>query len=275
NVLTGRTVTWASNNAAVTVGGNGLATGAGTGSATITATSEGKSGTASITVTNVPVASVTVSPNSANLTTGQTVQLTATATDASGNPLSGRVITWTSTNTSVATVNGSGLVSAAGAGSATITATSEGQSGTSTVTVTVVPVATVTVSPASPSVQVGQTAQLTATLKDANGNTLTGRTVTWTSSDTTIAKVSATGLVTARAAGLATVTATSEGKSGTSAVTVTAAPPPPTHTGWYVTPNGSSGGSGTATSPWSLSTAVNGGNGKVQPGDTIGVRGGA
>jgi len=137
-----------------------------------------------------------------------------------------------------------------------------------------VPVATVTVSPASPSVQVGQTAQLTATLKDANGNTLTGRTVTWTSSDTTIAKVSATGLVTARAAGLATVTATSEGKSGTSAVTVTAAPPPPTHTGWYVTPNGSSGGSGTATSPWSLSTAVNGGNGKVQPGDTIWVRGG-
>src|SRR5437867_5965508 len=58
---------------------------------------------------------------------------------------------------------------------------------------------------------------------------------------TTIAKVSATGLVTARAAGLATVTATSEGKSGTSAVTVTAAPPPPTHPGWYVTPNGSSG----------------------------------
>src|SRR5207244_9352369 len=46
NVLTGRTVTWASNNSAVTVGGNGLATGAGSGSATITATSEGKSGTA-------------------------------------------------------------------------------------------------------------------------------------------------------------------------------------------------------------------------------------
>src|SRR5256885_1123412 len=46
NVLTGRTVTWASNNSAVTVGSNGLATGAGTGSATITATSEGKSGTA-------------------------------------------------------------------------------------------------------------------------------------------------------------------------------------------------------------------------------------
>src|SRR6184192_4764019 len=50
NVLTGRTVTWESNNSAVTVGGNGLATGAGSGSATITATSEGKSGTATVTV---------------------------------------------------------------------------------------------------------------------------------------------------------------------------------------------------------------------------------
>src|SRR5438876_1320456 len=126
NVLTGRTVTWASNNSAVTVGGNGLATGAGTGSATITATSEGQSGTATITVTNVPVATVTVSPNSASLTAGQTVQLTATLTDANGDVLSGRVITWTSTNLSVASVNGSGLVTGAGAGSATITATSEG-----------------------------------------------------------------------------------------------------------------------------------------------------
>jgi len=109
NVLTGRAVTWASNNSAVTVNGNGLVTGAGSGSATITATSEGKSGTATVTVTTVPVASVTVTPASANLQTGQTVQLTATARDASGNPLSGRVMTWTSTNTSIATVNGSGL----------------------------------------------------------------------------------------------------------------------------------------------------------------------
>src|SRR5437867_317477 len=224
NVLTGRTVTWASNNAAVTVGGNGLATGAGTGSATITATSEGKSGTASITVTNVPVASVTVSPNSANLTTGQTVQLIATATDASGNPLSGRVITWTSTNTSVATVNGSGLVSAAGAGSATITATSEGQSGTSGVTVTFVPVASVSVNPASASVQVGQTVQLTATPRDANGNALIGRTVTWASINTTIATTNGQGLVTTKVVGSATFTATSEGQHGSAAITVTAAP---------------------------------------------------
>src|SRR5207247_622619 len=142
NVLTGRTVTWASNNAAVTVGGNGLATGAGTGSATITATSEGKSGTASITVTNVPVASVTVSPTSATLQVGQTTQLTATPKDASGSPLIGRTVTWSSSDTTIARVSASGLVTARAGGTATVTATSEGKSGTSTITVTIVPVAT-------------------------------------------------------------------------------------------------------------------------------------
>ncbi len=224
NVLTGRTVTWASNNSAVTVNGNGLATGAGTGSATITATSEGKSGTATVTVTNVPVATVTVAPTSANLQTAQTVQLTATARDASGNILSGRVITWSSSNASVASVNGSGLVTGAGAGSATITATSEGQSGTSSVTVTFVPVASVTVNPGSASVQVGQTVQLTATPKDANGTALPGRVVTWSSANTAVATVNGTGLVQGAAAGSATITATSEGQSGTATVTVTVAP---------------------------------------------------
>jgi acid phosphatase len=83
-------------------------------------------------------------------------------------------------------------------------------------------VASVTVSPPSASVQVGQTAQLTATPKQASGAPLGGRVVTWSTSDSTVARVSATGLVTGRAAGSATVTATSEGKTGTSAITVPA-----------------------------------------------------
>jgi uncharacterized protein YjdB len=87
------------------------------------------------------------------------------------------------------------------------------------------PVASVTVSPPSATVEVGQTAQLTATPKDASGTPLTGRVVTWSSSDSGVARVSATGLVTGRAAGSATITATSEGKTGTSAVAVTAPNP--------------------------------------------------
>src|SRR5206468_3774914 len=160
---------------AATVDNSGLVTTAAIGSATITATSEGKSGTSVVTVTNVPVATVTVSPSPASVVAGQTVQLTATPKDANGNPLSGRVVTWLSSNTTVATVNASGRVTGKVAGTATITATCEGQSGTSDVTVTVAPVASVTVSPSPASVGVGQTVQLTATPKDANGNPLTGR----------------------------------------------------------------------------------------------------
>src|SRR5207249_9948799 len=62
-------------------------------------------------------------------------------------------------------------------------------------------------------------------LKDANGNTLTGRTVTWSSDNTAVATVSGSGLVSGVAAGAATITATSEAKTGTSAITVTAPPP--------------------------------------------------
>jgi len=225
NVLTGRTVSWSSSNSnAATVSRTGLVSGVTAGSATITATSEGKSGTAAVTVTNAPVASVTVTPSSATVSVGQTAQLTATLKDASGNVLSGRAVTWSSSDTTIARVSGSGVVTAVATGSATITATSEGQSGTSSVSVTPVSVASVAVTPASASVPVGQTVQLTATLKDANGNTLSGRVVTWASSNSGIASVSASGLATAKAAGTATITATSEGKSGTSTVTVTSVP---------------------------------------------------
>jgi Big-like domain-containing protein/calcineurin-like phosphoesterase family protein len=83
-----------------------------------------------------PVASVDVTPPSATIETGQAIQLTATPRDASGTPMPGRVVTWTSAAATVATVSSSGLVAGRAAGSATITATSESRSGTSVVTVT-------------------------------------------------------------------------------------------------------------------------------------------
>src|SRR5213082_1098510 len=222
NPLSGRVITWSTDNPSVaTVDGNGVVTAVAAGAATITATSEGQSGTASVTVSSIPVASVTVSPSPASVQQGATVQLTATPKDANGTPLNGRVVTWSSNNTAVARVNGSGLVTGVGAGTATITATSEGQSGTSDVTVTLAPVASVTVTPSPASVAVGLTVQLTATPKDANGSPLSGRVVTWSSNNTAVATVNGSGLVSGVTAGSATITATSEGKTGTSAVTVT------------------------------------------------------
>jgi hypothetical protein len=88
-------------------------------------------------------------------------------------------------------------------------------------------VASVTVAPSSATIQAGASQSLTATVKDQNGNTMSGQTVTWTSSSTAIATVSNAGVVTGVAAGSATITGTSAGKNGTAAITVTAAPPPP------------------------------------------------
>jgi len=81
------------------------------------------------------------------------------------------------------------------------------------------PVASVTVQPAPATVLIGATLQLWATTKDAAGNVLSGRTVTWTSSDTTVARVSAGGLVTGVAAGPATITTASEGNQATTPLT--------------------------------------------------------
>src|SRR5437867_3099923 len=239
NPLSGRVVNWSTSNAAVaTVNSSGFVTGVAAGAANVTATSEGQNGTSAVTVSTVPVASVSVSPP------------TAAPKDASGNPLSGRSVNWATSNAAVATVSVTGLVTGKAAGSATITATSEGQSGTSAVTVTQVPVASVAVTPASASIQVGQTLQLAATPKDASGNPLSGRTVTWASNNVAVSTVTGSGLVTGTSQGSATITATSEGKNGTAAITVTIPPPPGTHVGWYVAPNGVSSGTGAADRPW-------------------------
>jgi uncharacterized protein YjdB len=228
NVLSGRTISWSSSDAAVaSVSASGLVTSVVPGSATITATSEGQSGTVAVTVTSASVASLQLAPTSANVFVGQTIQLTATPRDSANSPLTGRLVTWGTSNSGVATVSNSGLVAGVTQGSATITATSEGRNATAAITVMIMPVASVQVSPATASVTVGQTVQLSATPKDSAGGPLTGRPVTWTSSNTSIAPVNGNGLVTGGAAGSATITATSEGKSGTSVVTVQAPPPPP------------------------------------------------
>ena len=224
NPVTGRTVTWSTSDADVaTVSDAGVVTGVSQGAVTITATSEGQSGVATVTV-GAPIASVDLAPTSAEVLAGATVQLSAIPRDAAGDPLSGRVATWTSSDDAVATVSATGLVTGIAIGSATITATSEGELGTAGATVIPAPVATVEVSPATTSVPAKSTTQLVATLKDANGNVLSGRAVAWSTDDVAVATVNGSGLVTGVTTGSVTITATSEGASGSSAVTVTPAP---------------------------------------------------
>jgi uncharacterized protein YjdB len=226
NVLTGRVVGWSSSdNTVATVSGTGVVTGIGVGNATISATSEGQTGTATISVSLVAVASVSITPTSANLTVGQALQLSATPRDAGGTILTGRNVAWSAADPAVATVSSSGVVTGVAPGNTSITATIDGVMGSAPVAVTAVPVASVSVSPNTVTIVVGQNVPLTATPLDAGGNPLVGRVVTWTTSNAGRATVSNGGIVTGVSPGNVTITATSEGKSGSAAVTVNAPPP--------------------------------------------------
>jgi uncharacterized protein YjdB len=211
-----------SNSAVATVNAGGVVTAVAAGKVTITASSGGKTGTADVTVTPVPVASVAVSPSSPAIVVGRTVTLTAQALAENGQVLTGRVVSWSSSAPAIATVSSTGVVTGLRVGSVVIFASIDGVLGHANVTVVPVPVASVTVSPATASVAIGLTTQLTASLFDASGNALSGRVVSWSSSQSTVAAVSSTGVVSGISGGTATITATSEGKSGSATVNVVA-----------------------------------------------------
>lgn len=225
NVLADRAIVWTSSNVGVaTVDATGLVVALAAGTVTVTGASEGKSDAAVVNLVQGAIASVTVTPNPVSMVAGQSTQLAASPRDANGTVVTGRAVIWSSSNTAIASVASDGVVKAVGAGSTTITATIDGVSGTSTVTVSNVPVASVSVAPQGPSLAVGASAQLTATTKDANDAILLNRTVVWMSSNTAIATVSTTGVLTAVSPGTASITATSESKSGSTIVTVTLVP---------------------------------------------------
>jgi len=166
------------------------------------------------------VSSVDLSPATGEVLVGKTTKLNATPKDASGNALSGRSISWTSSNASIASVDGSGTVTGVAAGSATISAASEGKSATATITVKqdtpVVPVASVSVAAAPDTVEAWDPTAMKATTRDAAGNPLDNRVVRWSSSNTSVATIdSVSGVLTGIDRGTVTVTATSEGKVGT------------------------------------------------------------
>ncbi|MEP7383473.1 MAG: Ig-like domain-containing protein [Gemmatimonadota bacterium] len=225
NILLGRAVSWSSATPAVaTIDANGLVSAVGAGTSLVTATIDGVSASATITVTSVAVASVSVTPTTASLAVGGSVQLTATAKDAAGNVLTGRPTTWSTGALSVATVNGSGLVSAVSAGSAVISVSIGGVTASATMTVTAVPVASVSVTPGSASIAAGGTLQLTATAKDAAGNVLIGRTTSWSSGAPAVASINGSGLVSAVSAGSSVISVTIDGVTAAATITVTNAP---------------------------------------------------
>lgn len=173
------------------------------------------------------VASVDLSPDDPRLALGETLQLVAVPRSACGNRVADASVAWSSGSPAVASVSGNGMVTAEGLGTAVITAASEGVSAAVTVTVTPPQVATVEVIPGAATIAVNETVTLTATPRDADGNVLAGRPVTWASGSPGVASVAATGVVTGQATGgPVLITATIEGIEGSASITVTPEPAP-------------------------------------------------
>jgi uncharacterized protein YjdB len=217
-------VVWSSAAPTVaSVNATGLVTGLAVGAAAITATSSGKQGTANISVIPPAVATVAVTLAATTVELGRTTQASAVLRDVGGNALTGRVITWTSADPAIASVSTTGLVTALAVGTTSITAASEGKTGAASLTVIPRPVNSVVVTLNASSLVAGQTGQATFVARDVDGNTLAGRTGTWSSSNPQVATVHATsGVTTAVAAGQANIIATVEGKTGSAQLTVTA-----------------------------------------------------
>ena len=217
----GATVSWSSSNpSVVTVSASGLTIAHNNGTATLTATSGGASAAAAITVAQASAA-IDIIPVSATLTAiGDTIQLSATVKDGKNQPVPGATVSWSSSNPSVVTVSPRGLVTARGNGTATIRVTSGAKSLTAVITVAQL-TTTIEITPAvAPLIVVGQTLHLGATVRDPNNNLITDAGVSWASSNSSVATISPTGLVTAQGNGRTTIIASAGGLSHTVTITV-------------------------------------------------------
>ncbi|MCL2164229.1 MAG: Ig-like domain-containing protein [Oscillospiraceae bacterium] len=222
-----KSVTWSSSDTRIaTVSGSGVVTARATGSARITATSNSdrsKSDYCTVTVTNVYPTAVTVSPNRLTLYRNEVFTLIA---DVLPSNATNKNVTWSSSNTGVASVSSSGHVTARSAGTATITATSSADSsrrGSCTVTVIASDeVSQVSITQGNITLEINESRTLTAVVSPSG---VSDKSVRWETDKSSIATVSGNGVVTAVGAGIARITAISNADSSKSAViTVTVNP---------------------------------------------------
>ncbi len=250
-------VTWSSSNTGVASisnasGSNGLASALSPGAVTITAALGNVSGTAGLTVTAATLVSIGVMPANPSIADGLTNQFIATGTytDNSTQNLTTSA-TWSSSNTDVASISNAsgsnGLASALSPGAVTITAALGNVSGTAGLTVTPATLVSINVTPTNPSIANGTSQQFaaTGTYTDNSTQNLT-TSVTWGSSDTSVAAISnasgSNGLASSVSQGAVTITATLGTVSGSTGLTVT----PATLVSINVTPTNPSIANGTS-----------------------------
>ena len=209
---TDKTVTWSSSDETIAIVSNGVVIAKKVGKTVVIAQAGNKTATCQVTVLATDVTSVTLDKTTASLRAGETVTLTATVNPSDATD---KTVTWTTSDQSVATVS-NGVVTAKKVGTATITAKAGDKTATCQITVVATEVTSVTLNKTTASLRAGETVTLTATVNPADA---TDKTVTWTSSDQTVATV-LNGVVTAKKVGTATITAKAGSKTATCKITV-------------------------------------------------------
>lgn len=205
-----KNILWSSSDPTVaTVDDTGLVTASAEGNAVITATSVSNpevTATSSITVIPTPVSSIELSDSEIAIEVGQTSTLEANVLPSTAT---NKTVTWRSADNSIATVSEDGVITGVSLGTVNVYATAaDGSNVTATCIVNVVPTMATGINidtPESTSFKVGETIQLTATVTPGNA---TDKSVRWTSSDNSIAKVDTDGLVTAVKEGTVRIKAT-------------------------------------------------------------------
>lgn len=215
--LTGRTFTWESGNPAVATidATTGTVTGVsstGTGLADITVRAEGKYATSLIKVL-VPIVSIVALPDSFDVPLTTTRTIGVQLVGPSGVAITNRVITWSSSNPTVAVVSSTGVVTAVSLGTTTITIRAGTKQTTVRARVVGEPITSVRITPQQSVhiVRLGQTKQLAAECLNAAQQVVTGRPITWNSSNPVVATVSTSGLVSGNTVGTANISATCDG----------------------------------------------------------------
>ena len=213
---TDKTVTWNSSNVVVaSVSAEGVVRAVSAGTATISATAGNFTADCSVTVV-MSVASVSLNKTELTIEKGKSETLTATVSPSDATD---KTVSWKSSNTSVATVDQNGKVTAVNAGSAVITVTTKDGSKTATCNVTVViPVTSVSLNKTELTIEKGKSETLTATVSPSDA---TNKAVTWQSSNTAVATVDQNGKVTAKELGNVTITVTTKDGSKTASCSVT------------------------------------------------------
>lgn len=218
-------VTWSSGTSTVaSVNAAGLVTAVANGSATITARAGSVAGTAVVMVQQAP-ATLEVTPDSLTLeAVGDTATIMARVTDANGHALESAQVSWTSGDTTVATVESTGLVTAVSTGATAVTTTAGGVEANAAVIVEFLAVSILLEPTELSFAALGDTATMTAVSLDGAGKAGHNAPVRWASGDTTVATVDRRGLIAAVGNGTTLVSATSGSVSASAAVIVQQVP---------------------------------------------------